>query len=113
MRGGYDVLCGLPLYFGLREAGKEVHLANLSFSVLPSDAASRLAPALTRVTADTPVLTNYFPEVHLARWFRWRGEEVPIYSFDRTGARPLLDGYRELVARFEIDTLVLVDGGHL
>ena len=28
--GGFDVLCGLPLYFALRAAGKTVHLANLS-----------------------------------------------------------------------------------
>lgn len=109
--GGYDVFCGLPLYFGLRDTGKEVYLANLSFSLLPMTADCRLAPALARVTADTPILTSYFPEVHLASWFRRRGEEVPIYCFDRTGTRPLLEGYRELVARFEIDTLVLVDGG--
>jgi hypothetical protein len=34
MGGGFDVYCGLPLYFALREAGKEVFLANLSFSFL-------------------------------------------------------------------------------
>jgi hypothetical protein len=109
--GGYDVFCGLPLYFGLRDAGKEVHLANLSFSLLPSGAEDRLTPALARVTALTPLTTNYFPEVHLARWFRGQGEEVPIYCFDRCGARPLADAYRELLARLEIDTLILVDGG--
>lgn len=32
--GGFDIYCGLPLYFALREAGKEVFLANLSFSML-------------------------------------------------------------------------------
>jgi hypothetical protein len=34
MGGGFDVYCGLPLYFALREAGKDVFLANLSFSFL-------------------------------------------------------------------------------
>jgi hypothetical protein len=109
--GGYDVFCGLPLYFGLRDEGREVHLANLSFSVLPREPGCRLTRSLARITADTPILTNYFPEVHLARWFRERGESVPVYCFDRTGARPLLEGYRELVARLGIDTLILVDGG--
>ena len=28
--GGFDVFCGLPLYFWLKKAGKSVHLANLS-----------------------------------------------------------------------------------
>ena len=30
--GGCDVYCGLPLYLSLREAGAEVHLANLTFA---------------------------------------------------------------------------------
>src|SRR5262245_28703679 len=109
--GGYDVFCGLPLYFGLRDAGKQVHLANLSFSLLPSAKEDRLTPALARVTALTPLTTNYFPEVHLARWFHGQGEDVPIYCFDRCGARPLAEAYRELISRLEIDTLILVDGG--
>jgi hypothetical protein len=35
--GGFDIYSGLPIILGLRSAGKEVHLANLSFSrfVLP------------------------------------------------------------------------------
>lgn len=33
--GGFDIFSGLPLYFGLRDAGKQVHLANLSFSSRP------------------------------------------------------------------------------
>lgn len=109
--GGYDVFCGLPLYFGLRAEGKEVALANLSFSILPRTTDWRITPDLAKITADTPMLTNYFPEVCLARWFRERGDETPIYCFDRTGVRPLLRAYRELVERLDIDTLILVDGG--
>ena len=30
--GGLDIFSGLPLYFGLKAACKQVHLANLSFS---------------------------------------------------------------------------------
>src|SRR5262249_35359273 len=48
--GGFDVFSGLPLYFGLQQAGKHVHLANLSFSSLPPEPAARLAPALLRVS---------------------------------------------------------------
>ena len=29
--GGYDIYCGLPLYFALRSLGKKVVLANLTF----------------------------------------------------------------------------------
>src|SRR5689334_16493478 len=32
MGGGFDVLCGLPIFFELEALGYDVHLANLSFS---------------------------------------------------------------------------------
>src|SRR3954465_402545 len=44
--GGFDVFSGLPLYFGLRQAGKQVHLANLSFSHL--EGASAPSPSSGR-----------------------------------------------------------------
>jgi hypothetical protein len=59
--GGFDIFCGLPLYFGLKAAGKKVYLANLSFSHLPEPEES-LSPSLLKVTADTPRPQAYFPE---------------------------------------------------
>lgn len=108
--GGYDIMCGLPLYFGLRAEGKQVYLANLSFSFLPP-LGNRLSPTLLEVTADTGLFTNYFPELFLARWFREQQEEVPLYCFERTGVKPLLAGYRALVKYLNLDTIILVDGG--
>jgi hypothetical protein len=109
--GGFDVFSGLPLYFGLRAAGKQVHLANLSFSHLEAASGRRLAPAAVEVTADSRGVLGYFPEYHLCRWFRSQGEEVPVYCFDRTGFEPLLEGYRAVVAHLRADTVVLIDGG--
>ena len=109
--GGFDIFSGLPLYFGLRAAGKRVHLANLSFSHLDSATGRRLAPATLEVTAGSTVSAGYFPEFHLCRWFRRQGEEMPIYCFDRTGMQPLLEGYQALVAELKIDAVVLIDGG--
>lgn len=108
--GGFDIFCGLPLYFSLRAAGKTVYLANLSFSYLP-DSETRLSPDLLKVTADTPRPRNYFPEQHLSTWFRQQGQEVPIYCFERTGFKPLLASYQTLVDTLALDAIVLVDGG--
>jgi hypothetical protein len=107
--GGYDVFCGLPLYFGLRNAGKEVHLANLSFSHL--GLVEEITPAMRRVTADSDGSKYYFPERHLCQWFREQGEEVAIYCFERTGVVPIRTGYEWLVRELGIDTVLLVDGG--
>jgi hypothetical protein len=109
--GGFDVFSGLPLYFGLRAAGKQVHLANLSFSHLEAATGRRLAPAALEVTADSQVRAGYFPEYHLCRWFRRQGEEVAVYCFDRTGFGPLLEGYRAVVGHLRADAVVLADGG--
>jgi hypothetical protein len=109
--GGFDVFSGLPLFFGLRSAGKRVHLANLSFSHLEGGAGRRLAPAVLEVTADSWGVLDYFPEYYLCRWFRQHGEEVAVYSFERTGFKPLAEAYRAVVAHLGVDAIVLVDGG--
>lgn len=110
--GGYDVFCGLPLYFGLKSTDKEVYLANLSFSFLSPVGGERLSPSMLTVTADTPIHVDYFPERYLSEWFRKElSQEVPIYCFERTGVKPLLENYQTLVDKLALDTIVLVDGG--
>jgi hypothetical protein len=112
--GGFDIFCGLPLYFALKSAGKNVHLANLSFSMLPppgTGAKERLSPSMLEVTADTPLFTNYFPELLLAQWFRTQGEATSIYCFEGTGVKPLHASYQTLAEHLQLDTVVLIDGG--
>src|SRR5690242_10237970 len=77
--GGFDIFAGLPLYFWLRSVGKTVHLANLSFTEIGFCEGDRPVPSLLRVVAETPGPTNYFPEVHLARWLANQGDSIPIY----------------------------------
>jgi hypothetical protein len=110
--GGYDVFGGLPLYFALTASGKEVHLANLSFTFLSPVRGQRLTPAMVTVNADTERHAWYFPEQYLCEWFREReGREVEIHCFERTGVKPLLASYRALVEALAVDTVLLVDGG--
>jgi hypothetical protein len=109
--GGFDIFTGLPLYFGLRALGKQVHLANLSFSPLSAATGRRLSPALMEVTADTQGKSLYFPEKYLAQWFVKQGEHIPIYCFERTGVQPLLAAYQTLIELLQVDAIILVDGG--
>ncbi len=114
--GGFDVFAGLPLYFTLREQGKRVHLANYSFSEF----------TLARLVGTTEVLIEdvllaargmvkhqlpYYPEGYLAQWFHERGEDVPVWMFNRLGVVPLYEAYRRLVDHLEVEALILVDGG--
>ena len=51
--GGFDVYAGLPLAVALRSAGKQVFLANLTFTYLGETDVQYLAPHVAAVTAAT------------------------------------------------------------
>lgn len=80
--GGFDIFSGLPLYFGLEADGKQIHLANLSFSFSPPPQVMkvpRMSPSLLKVIADAPYLTDYFPEKALSQWFRDQGSSNLLF----------------------------------
>ncbi|HEX7704312.1 MAG TPA: DUF1152 domain-containing protein [Kofleriaceae bacterium] len=111
--GGYDVLGAIPLAHALRAEGREVHFASLSFSYLNGlDAAQDPEhPNLYAVTAAARSEHKYCPEAWLAHWLDRAGGSHTVWSFDKTGVRPLAAAYRALVARLGIDAIILVDGG--
>jgi len=110
--GGFDIFSGLPLYFALRTAGKEVHLANLSFSALSATNAERLSPVLFKVEAGTAHSNDYFPEAFLSTWFRETEKlEIPVYCFEQTGVQPLAAAYKILVDKLKLGATVLIDRG--
>nr|WP_042189478.1 DUF1152 domain-containing protein [Kibdelosporangium sp. MJ126-NF4]CEL18711.1 FIG01133369: hypothetical protein [Kibdelosporangium sp. MJ126-NF4]CTQ96437.1 FIG01133369: hypothetical protein [Kibdelosporangium sp. MJ126-NF4] len=111
--GGFDVYAGIPLALALRAAGKDVHLANLSFTNLTAlDIDSWVQPGVAAVTPSTDgVKGGYFPERVLATWLA--AEKLPstVYAFPRVGVRPLRLAYESLLSHLGIDAIVLVDGG--
>ncbi|XVQ10356.1 DUF1152 domain-containing protein [Spirillospora sp. CA-255316] len=110
--GGFDVYAGLPLALALRGAGKEVHLANLSFSALYGLGDEVWwEQDVARIRPDTGSRDWYFPEGVLARWLDRHGEPSTVYAFPRLGVAPLREAYRVLVERLGLDAIVLVDGG--
>jgi len=108
--GGFDVFCGLPLYFWLKKAGKTVHLANLSSGALGFCDAENPAPALWRITPRTAA-TKYFPEMHLAAWLTERYGETPVFAIEPSGARRVTAAYEWLARTLQPEAIVLVDGG--
>ncbi len=110
--GGWDVFSGLPLYFYLKQLGKEVFLANYSFSSFRPSAGGKIHSMVEEVTGDSQGAQPYFPEKYLSQWFREeRQEEVSIWCFPKPGYTGLAEAYAQLVAHLEIDTIVLADGG--
>ena len=112
--GGYDVFCALPLFFKLRAMGKEVILGNLSFSQIDLMEGARLTNEILEVTAQTPMAGgSYFPEKFLCEWLDLQlgSSSASIFCFERTGVAPICDAYEALVAEYEVDTVILMDGG--
>ncbi|MGH3378539.1 MAG: DUF1152 domain-containing protein [Actinoallomurus sp.] len=110
--GGFDVYAGLPLALTLGRLGKEVHLANLSFSALDLiDLDAWHTPGLATIGPATSGHDGYFPERTLARWLDAKGLDPTVHAFPRTGVRPLRAAYEALVRLLDIDAVVLVDGG--
>lgn len=110
--GGFDIYAGLPLALSLLHQGKDVQLANLTFSAvegLPLE--DWLAPDLAAITPDTAPHQIYFPERTLAQWLALHGYPSTVHALARVGVRPLRAAYRALIDRYEIDAVVLVDGG--
>ena len=111
--GGFDVFCGFPLYFALQAEGKAVYLANFSFTNLNDFEGEWITPSMMKVTPETKGFKGlYFPEWYLTQWLAENGESSPaVYAFQRNGVLPLIDNYKKLCERLDIDTVVLVDGG--
>jgi hypothetical protein len=109
--GGFDIFAGLPLYAALRAEGKKVTLANLSFTYLGGTNVSPLLPTLYRIDAQSEASGAYFPEGVLAKFLASQGIDECVYAFDKTGVIPLQAAYEFIIAKEEIDAIVLVDGG--
>jgi hypothetical protein len=115
--GGFDVFSGLPLYFTLQAMGKNVHLANYSFTeprlaALVSQTVTLLEDRVVGAQGGVHMNLSYLPEPYLAQWFKEaRGEEVTVWMFDNPAAAPLAEAYRALVKHLNIDAMILVDGG--
>ncbi|HEY9705080.1 MAG TPA: hypothetical protein V6C58_21755, partial [Allocoleopsis sp.] len=119
--GGFDIFCGLPLYFELQNIGLNVHLANFSFSDIISlkngaiagwNCGFSLSDSLVGVTSETESLNYYFPELYLSQWFKeFKQENVTVWCFHKTGVVDLTRNYRLLINHLNIDGIILVDGG--
>ncbi|MEV8454804.1 DUF1152 domain-containing protein [Streptomyces sp. NPDC052095] len=110
--GGFDIYAGLPLALSLIHQGKHVQLANLSFSALEGlPTTSWLAPDVAAITPETSPHQVYFPERTLAQWLKLHRYPCTVHAFSRVGVQPLRAAYRALIERYDIDAVVLVDGG--
>ena len=108
--GGFDVFCAIPLYFYLREQGKNIILTNLSFTHLEDTSAERVERVGFKVDHMTTG-PSYFPESLLCKWLYSIGIEETIVAYEKNGAVPVRKVLQHLVNQHDIDTAVLIDGG--
>src|SRR6185437_4067566 len=104
--GGFDIYAGLPLALALRRAGKQVSLANLTFTYLGETDATYLAPHVAAVTPATTGADRYFPERRLAEWLAEHEHPSTVYAFEKMGVTPLRAAYARLLEALAIEAVV-------
>ncbi|MEM6394837.1 MAG: DUF1152 domain-containing protein [Bacteroidota bacterium] len=111
--GGFDIYSGIPIYKRLVNMGKQVVLANFSFTLLEETTTKEVYPNCHIVKSGDSDYSGrgYFPEKILYSFLVTQGIETEIYGLRRLGVKPTTSSYRYLVKKHNIDTLVLVDGG--
>lgn len=117
--GGYDIFTGIPLYYELKaKSTKNIYLSSFSFT---DKLYEKKGEKITRFCIEIRYMnyikdnTNpeYFPEYHISKYFYEHDkEDIPVYAFRLTGVKPLLESYNVLIEKFNIDTIILVDGGY-
>jgi len=109
--GGYDIAATIPLYLYLRQQGKTVILANFSFTRMTFTNCAEVTPGCYLINTHSEGVP-YFPEKFIHEWLSTRGESPIIYAFAKTlGVQSLRRAYQYLRERYQLDTLVLADGG--
>ena len=120
--GGFDFVHGLALYPWLRRLGKRVVLGSYSFGdveKLSGDAEvvfDEPPATVKRVSAATEHAPVYAPEVHVCSFLDAQHPASAPHSiyayYARDFAVPILTRfYRQLIAEYGIDAVVLFDGG--
>jgi hypothetical protein len=110
--GGFDIASGMPLYRYLYDLGKEVVLANFSFTDLVATGSVMMSQGLYPITEDSNDLP-YFPEKLIVQWIKKESNEtVNMYAFsNQLGVASLRRAYLDIIEKHNIDTLIMVDGG--
>lgn len=114
--GGFDIYAGIPIYHLLKKIGKQVHLANYSFTdfdqIITSCQPEIINKDLLGITGNAPIVLEYFPEGYLAEWLKLvYKNDIPVWCFRKTGVLPLINSYKYLVDKLKIDLILLIDGG--
>lgn len=106
--GGYDIFCGLPLYFSLKGRFPNIYLGNFSFTPL-----SILSQFPTYIDGWYQINSHqelkdysYAPEYDIARQLN-----TVVYTYIDTGLQNLKLGMKQLVEDLNLDIIILCDGG--
>lgn len=112
--GGFDVYCGLPLYYELKQYEKNIVLANYSFTLfheIESHTKSKfLLPQLVE-NGEVREDMRYNPEGYLYEGLRILDIDTTIYSIERNGSTKTLEAIQYIVQKHNIDCIIAVDGG--
>lgn len=114
--GGFDIFAGLPIYFTLKEMGKNVHLANYSFmhfklAKVLGDPIIEIDGVLIGARGQVKHDFAYYPEGFLAEWFTEQDDDTIVWMIQGSAVPLVQKAYERLIRKLNIDAIILVDGG--
>jgi len=106
----------MPIYFSLRNQGYNVYLWNFSFTLpyILEETCDQVYDDCYIVNADPYEGEDaYFPEKYLCQWLKSEENiDGEIYVMPTScGVKPVTNGFRAVIAKLNIDTIIAVDGG--
>lgn len=107
--GGYDIFCGLPLYFNLNERFKNIYLTNFSFTekeYLEKYEKIGNSCYIVDGTVTFDIDNMFFPEHHLAKELN-----IIVYAFVDNGMNAYHESIQSLTKTLNTQLIILCDGG--
>lgn len=108
--GGADFLSAIPIAAWLSRKGVRVIIGNVSFHRLADACNDQVGPVGWIVDENCGRLPH-FPEKVLQPWLVSKGYAEAFVGYGRCGVTLMRESLQATVERFEVDALVMVDGG--
>lgn len=110
MGGGFDLLCGIPIYYML-DKSKNIFLSNYSFTSLGYlTNAKKYSDYLYKIDKNSVFdteFTTYFPEKYISEF---TGKKVYCIKHE-SGVSQMKESLEAIINENKIDTVLMVDGG--
>lgn len=112
--GGFDIFCGLPIFYEMNNKVNNIVLANYSFTKikkLEKVTYQNDIVGLYKTIDNKHYMTEYAPEFNLKHHFSQKGLNNDIYLIERNGLEIVIKNIEKIIEDHKITKIIAIDGG--